>query len=237
MRPRFAIGRSTLSNHITQLRMGKLIRRVGTKLTVAHPHQLQRLLIEVVRYQEVANADSMRTIAAELAELQDSPLNDWHPADATSTQAPGSSSTFGHEGFIQRDATLNAHTPPIGASQDLTWVWLAPATTGPKPLALSQPAQYIPPTRMVLMNAHWMPFMLIVQAYAPEPQDYPKVFIRLQMIVELEIAQILSAITPKRAIAADSGAADALNEALHDHLRKRLPHVEEQLRDALTLVQ
>lgn len=226
-----------MSSHITQLRMGKLIRRVGTKVSVAHPHELQRLLIAVVRYQEVANADSRRTIAAELIELQDSPLNDWDPADATSSQVSGSSSTFGHEGFIQRDATLNAHTPACNAPRDLAWVWVAPTTTGPQPLALSQPALYVPPSRMVLMNARWMPFVKIVQIYAPAPQDYAQAFIRLQMIAELEIAQILTAIAPKRAIPADSGAADALNEALHDHLRKRLPHVEAQLRDALALLQ
>lgn len=221
-----------MSSHITQLRLGKLIRRDLGALTVADPHQLQVVLVELVRLVRNQNAQSARTIQAEFVELQDSAVRDWDRG-ATSTNEAVPSPAITHDGFIQRDASLNTRPrAPRDARPELVmWIWVAPTSSGPQPLAPSQPARYYPrDPHLVLVNKTWIPFVKLVEGYARNGHAYRETFELLQSIIETQIGQILSSIPTSRS------SEEVVNEALHDGLRKRVPRIETQLRDTLALL-
>lgn len=235
LQPRFGIGRSTMSNHITQLRAADLIRRDGRGgLVVADPYQLQDVLLATARLARTANAASARTIEAEYVELLDSAAADWDPADAarahSSRKTPALSAPgLATMGFVQRDATLNAQSATADSRppNDLDVVWVVPARSGSRPLSPSQPARYVQAARLVFINAHWIPFVKIVQASLREAHEYAATFQHLQALVELELEQILEAIV--RANLTDA----AINETLHERFRARVPRLEAQLTETL----
>ena len=234
LRSRFGIGRSAASSHITQLRMGKLIRRDRGALIVTDPHQLQVVLVELVRLVRNQNAQSARTIQAEFIELQDSAVPDWDPAAAsTDATGPPTPTPITHDGFIQRDTSLNARSrPPTGAPVDTAkWVWVASTSFGPQLIAPSQPAHYYPhDPHLVIINATWIPFVMLLEDRTGDRHAYQQAYECLQTIVESQIGQILTSIRPTNKSEA------AINEALHDGVRKRWPRIEAQLRDTLALL-
>lgn len=224
-----------MSNHITQLRAADLIRRDQRgRLVIADPYQLQDVLIATARLARTANAASARTIEAEYVELLDSAVADWDPADATPRTSEGKTPTLSVPdvatlGFVQRDTTLNAQfaTEDNHPPTDLDVVWVIPAPSGSRPLSPSQPARYVQPARLVFLNAHWIPFVKIVQASLREAHEYAAAFQQLQALVELELKQILEAIA--RANLTDA----AVDDALHERFRARVPWLEAQLWETL----
>ncbi|MEJ7783824.1 MAG: hypothetical protein WKF96_03405 [Solirubrobacteraceae bacterium] len=207
-------------------------RERGGTLILADPHGLQMIFVQTHSYLRTWAAATLRDLDARLTTLQDATPPDWDAdrANLSSDEAPGPIPTVPtpfSAGYIQRDVTLNrARRINHGPAAEILWVRAGHRRS--QRIKLSQPAQYFPaPARLAVLNADWPPLVKLVDGCRSDERPPEDIFEMLQGFVEWHTTQILADIAP------DAISVSALNDALCNRIRARLPRIETELRDTI----